>query len=232
MRQVMVIGSCEQSDFLLLTSKVLSRAGGRVLFIDGSKSRSTTHYIASLLHVGEIVEFEGFDIGVHFSSVADVLKWLEKQDDDVYEYVIIQSDDRNFYAGCSPEAMDAHVILTQLDKGSIQRSEQILTDLRLSERPSLLFIGLYVPYVVCSIQEEYIEEKYNKLAVQWSEEKIRIPYDERLYERFVDGQFAERLNLRKLPRAYRRQIIAFVQRISGLEMKPVKQAYRMAGRRG
>ncbi|WP_152393727.1 hypothetical protein [Paenibacillus guangzhouensis] len=231
MRQVMVIGSCEQSDFLLLACKVLSRADGRVLFIDGSKSRSTTHYISSLLHVGEIVEFEGFDIGVHFSTVADVLKWLAEQDEDAYEYVIFQSDDRSFYGGCSLEGMDAHVILTQFDKGSIQRNEQILTDLRLSERPVIPFIGLYVPYVVCSIQEEYIEEKYNKLAVQWSEEKVRIPYDERLYERFIDGQFAERLNLRKLPRAYRRQIISFIQRISGLEMKQVKQAYRMAGRR-
>ncbi|MFD0619041.1 hypothetical protein ACFQZR_16370 [Paenibacillus sp. GCM10027629] len=231
MRKIMVIGSCEQSDFLLLVCKVLSHADGRVLFIDGSRSRSTTHYISSLLHVGEIVEFEGFDIGVHFSSYVDVSKWLEDQDQGVYDFVIVQSDDRNFYDRCSLEAMDAHVILTQFDKGSMQRNEQILTDLRLTERAVVPFVGLYVPYVVCSIHEEYIEERYNKLAVQWSDDKLRIHYDERLYERFIDGQFAERLNLKRLSRSYRRQIIAFVQRISMLEMNQVKRAFRISRRR-
>jgi len=231
MRKVMVVGSCEQSDFLLLACKVLSRSDGRVLFIDGSRSRSTTHFISSLLHVGEIVEFEGFDMGVHFTTYSDVLNWLEEQGQGAYDFVIVQSDDRNFYEGCSPEAMDFHVILTQFDKGSIQRNEQILADLCLAERAMIPFARLYVPYVLCSIQEEYIEERYNKLAVHWLEERVRIHYDERLYERYIDGQFAERLNLKRLPRAYRRQVIAFAQCISGLEMKLIKQAFRKARRR-
>lgn len=230
MRKMIMIGSCEQSDFLLSVCKVLAHTGERTLLIDGTRGRNTSHYVSSLTDIGPVVELEGFDLGNQFASCEEGLSWLDRHADK-YGYVMMQSDDIGFLKGCTLSEFDVHIIVTNVEKGSLHRNLQIVSQLMDTSKPAIEFIHLYIPFVISSIQEEYVEEMYRGFALRWSERIYRIHYDEKLFERFIDNQYAESIQMKGLPRAYVRTLLAFTAQLTTLDLRSVQQAFKRSKRR-
>jgi hypothetical protein len=230
MRKIIVIGSCEQSDFMLSVCKVLAHIGDRTLLIDGTRARNTSHYVSSLTDVGPVVEFDGFDLGNQFATYQEALTWLDRHVDK-YGYVMMQSDDIGFLTGCKLSEFDSHVIVTNVEKGSFHRNLHIVSQLIETSKPTIEFIHLYIPFVISSIQERYVEEMYGAFALRWSENIYRIHFDEKLFERFIDNQYAESIQLQGLPRAYIHKLLKLTVQLTTLDLQSVKQAFKQAKRR-
>lgn len=235
MIKIIILGSCERSDFLLAMCKVLARAERKVLFIDGTVMKSIKQLVPAIDEYTPWTEYEDFDVAYGFNRYKEAEQYFKLQEQaggtDAYDFVIVNTDAAEFLKQSCLLEFEHHVILTNLEKNRLQQNEVMISSLMSSCDKPIEFIHIYYPFVVCSVNEVYVEEMYRKHAVKWSNMEFQIWFHEGDYESYIECQYAGRIDIKRKSRSYKRNLFQFLLFVSKVERNELKKAFKRAQRR-
>ncbi|MEC0090909.1 hypothetical protein [Paenibacillus macquariensis] len=232
MNTTIFFGSCDISDLLQYTCKILSTTGKRVLLVDNTLEQYI--YYGSQIHHGELKlsENDGFEIAHGFHKLSDLEVFLTKIEK--YDQVIIHCTDPNFLSKSDLQKFNKKYVAVNNERIVLEKTVEFLNELFSSKGIGdgpIQLTKLVVNQVPCNIAEDYLESVLGKYPIAWSDESYEMLFDEIDFVSKINNQHSGQNNINRLSRLFKKTLIKLSEEISGLEKKEIKSAFKQAKRR-
>ena len=220
MKKVGFIGVYDKTDLILDISKLLTRNGKKVLFIDSTKDQKAKYIVPNILPtVSYVTTFEDIDVAIGFENIEQIAHYLGVDTENEFEYEYIFLDTDNFDGVRDFEALsfDKLYYVTSFDGYSLRKGIELLKEINLPLKMTRLFFTKEM------LKEE--DEYFNYLTLELKEEWT----DNKLYFLLENGDLAvhmenHRLQCIKLKNEYRENIVYIVRELcSGLDEKMLRK---------
>ncbi|GKS12956.1 hypothetical protein YDYSY3_39560 [Paenibacillus chitinolyticus] len=232
MKIVQMIGAVEKTDLTLYLSKVLRAADQKVLLVDGTLRKDLQYAINNFGVEQSFIEFEGFDITFHYQDFTGVLAELDDLNKQ-YDILIVDSDDPAFFTYEQYKSADMRVIVTTLERSSVERTNEIITRIYSSgENTGHVEVErIIIGSVDCGIDEQYLNMQLSQYFIIWPEESYHLPVDEVNYAIKIENQHNKRINMKKISKSYKQLLEILMEQILECDTKTAKTAVKVAQRR-
>ena len=189
MKKVGFIGVYDKTDLILDISKLLTRNGKKVLFIDSTKDQKAKYIVPNILPtVSYVTTFEDIDVAIGFENIEQIAHYLGVDTENEFEYEYIFLDTDNFDGVRDFEALsfDKLYYVTSFDGYSLRKGIELLKEINLPLKMTRLFFTKEM------LKEE--DEYFNYLTLELKEEWT----DNKLYFLLENGDLAVHLENHRL----------------------------------
>lgn len=233
MRTWIFAGICDKSDLLMYLCKILAYSGNRVLLMDAAQEGKYAHCIGRLDPSMSVTEFSGFDVACGFDHYAELEKYLMELGEAEYDYLVIDAEKESFLTQDVWENANAKVWVSSFEIAGLLRGASWLEELSMKRKEQGFpeFHRVYLNVVEDLMDDTYIENYLGKAQIRWMDEPIRIPWDELTFALKVENEHTGRLRIKPLSRRYKRALMELIQRLTEMEQRQIRRAFRHAERR-
>ena len=170
MKKVGFIGVYDKTDLILDISKLLTRNGKKVLFIDSTKDQKAKYIVPNILPtVSYVTTFEDIDVAIGFENIEQIAHYLGVDTENEFEYEYIFLDTDNFDGVRDFEALsfDKLYYVTSFDGYSLRKGIELLKEINLPLKMTRLFFTKemlkeedeYFNYLTLELKEEWTDNK-------------------------------------------------------------------------
>ncbi|WP_106767763.1 hypothetical protein [Paenibacillus faecalis] len=233
MRIWVFAGICDKSDLLMYLCKILAHSGNRVLLLDAAQEGKYAHCIGRLDPSMSVTEFSGFDVACGFENFSALERYLNDSGEPEYDYLVIDVEKESFLTQDVWELANAKVWVSSFEIAGLMKGAKWLEELSMKykEQGAPEFQRVYLNVVEDLTDDAYIESYLSKAQIQWMDEPIRIPWDEFAFALKVENEHTGRLRIKPLSRRYKRALMELMHRLTELEQRQIRRAFRLAERR-
>ncbi len=214
MKIVNFIGNYDKTELILYIAKLTKLTqNSNVLVIDSVDTQKTRCIIPALVNDEQyITTFEEIDIAIGFNNQKEIVKYLQKNEEDFnnYDYVFIDMNTEKMCNNFDSENANTIFCITSYDKYDILKTVGLIDEYVESKKE---FVGdikinrIYVYSLLNTSDEKYINYSFNDLKVKWSDKNIYIPLDEGDCSVLIQNQYAEKMKFRELSKSFKSAIV-------------------------
>lgn len=214
MKIVNFIGNYDKTEIILYIAKVTKLTqNAKVLLIDSVTTQKGRCIIPALVNDEQyITTFEEIDIAIGFNNKNEIVKYLQKLDEDFnsYDYVFIDMNCEEMCSQFDSENANINFCITSYDKYNILKTVGLL-ELYVESKKDFVgdikFNRIYVYSLLNTSDEKYIGHSFNDLKIKWSENNIYMPLDEGDSSVLIQNQYAEKMRFSSLSKSFKKAII-------------------------
>ncbi|OAB44537.1 hypothetical protein [Paenibacillus glacialis] len=232
MTKTIFFGSCDISDLLQYTCKILSAAGKRVLLIDNTIERYIYYGTQNNNSELKLAENDGFEIAHGFLKLSDLERFLTNNE--LYDQVLIHCTDPKFLSKSDLQKFNKKYVAVNNERIVLEKTVEFLNELFSGKGEGvgpIQLTKLVVNHVICDIAEDYLESVLGKFPIVWSDESYEMLFDEIDFATKINNQHSGQNNINRLSRVFKKTLMNISEEISGLEKKEIKSAFKQAKRR-
>ena len=209
MKKVGFIGVYDKTDLILDISKLLTRNGKKVLFIDSTKDQKAKYIVPNILPtVSYVTTFEDIDVAIGFENIEQIAHYLGVDTENEFEYEYIFLDTDNFDGVRDFEALsfDKLYYVTSFDGYSLRKGIELLKEINLPLKMTRLF---------------FTKEK---LKEEWTDNKLYFLLENGDLAVHMENHRLQCIKLKNLSNEYRENIVYIVKELcSGLDEKMLRK---------
>lgn len=231
MNRILFAGACDKHDLLLYISKIVGKAGQKVLLIDATRNQKYKFVVPLTKEDARLTEFDGFDVALGFYTFDELKDYLLNTGETIeaYDMLLIDTDEQNSVNAWGN--YDHRLLFTNFERYTISNNVLLLESF-FQERPTemLLFEQVIYPYVECRMDASDLEATLDHLPIRFGDNPYEFWMDEVDYSVGVMNQYESRLTFKRLSRSSKRRLKEICQAISGLNARSINSALRQAER--
>ena len=209
MKKVGFIGVYDKTDLILDISKLLTRNGKKVLFIDSTKDQKAKYIVPNILPtVSYVTTFEDIDVAIGFENIEQIAHYLGVDTENEFEYEYIFLDTDNFDGVRDFEALsfDKLYYVTSFDGYSLRKGIELLKEINLPLKMTRLFFT-----------KEMLKE-------EWTDNKLYFLLENGDLAVHMENHRLQCIKLKNLSNEYRENIVYIVKELcSGLDEKMLRK---------
>ena len=209
MKKVGFIGVYDKTDLILDISKLLTRNGKKVLFIDSTKDQKAKYIVPNILPtVSYVTTFEDIDVAIGFENIEQIAHYLGVDTENEFEYEYIFLDTDNFDGVRDFEALsfDKLYYVTSFDGYSLRKGIELLKEINLPLKMTRLFFT-----------KEMLKE-------EWTDNKLYFLLENGDLAVHMENHRLQCIKLKNLSNEYRENIVYIVRELcSGLDEKMLRK---------
>ena len=232
MNKCIFAGLCSKVDVMLYICKVLSSSGHKTVLIDATDHQFLSY---SLGHPGMckgMIEFEGFDIAYGFHTEDEVQHYLvqDEQSLEHYDYVIIDTDNKNFLHDTSWQKANARIWVSNYERYTLQKGKQWLQQLCQYVSP-ICFHLLFINDVDCALDKRCFLHSLEQTSVVWKGVPIFLPWDEWVQALKIENEHNYTIKFYQLPKNYKKKIGEIIVQFTNWSPQQIHKAIKDAERK-
>lgn len=227
MKKVAFIGGYDKSDLIIYISRILTVLKNKVLFIDTTLIAKSQYIVPTMTPTQKyITTFDGIDVAIGFENMQDIKNYIGISGNLDYDYVLVDIDNPEKYAGFEFSPEDMHFFVTSFDVYSVQKGVNVLKSIKApTEMTKILFTRNPE-----SEENEYLDFVTFNFKCKWKEDIIYFPFETNdLYAIFQNQRFSK-VRLMGLSGMYIDGLAFIVETITGLSKGNVKKAIKLIDR--
>lgn len=223
MKKVGFIGVYDKTDLILDISKLLTRNGKKVLFIDSTKDQKAKYIVPNILPtVSYVTTFEDIDVAIGFENIEQIAHYLGVDTENEFEYEYIFLDTDNFDGVRDFEALsfDKLYYVTSFDGYSLRKGIELLKEINLPLKMTRLFFTKEM----LKEEDEYFNYLTLELKEEWTDNKLYFLLENGDLAVHMENHRLQCIKLKKLSNEYRENIVYIVRELcSGLDEKMLRK---------
>lgn len=225
MKQILIIGDMDKSDMMFYLCKLIS-LDHRVLLADVTRSHRYEHAYPKIEMEAVIRQHDQFDIA---ENVRDYTQLESIVSEDNYDFVLVDIDSEEAIRNW-PEA-DMYFLATTYENGQLQTNLKLLEACFQAGTASKLYpISRIICEVADTLSEDYLDELYDKVPIQWKTSFVYYP-EERDLTRRINNQWSSKVILKKLSGEYKKVLTGVTESILDMGTAGVAKLWKRAERR-
>jgi len=231
MKWVMFAGHPDKSDVILYTARVVrSLKQSRILLVDATKHQIYKNSVSSIDPESHIDEHDGMDVvtGVRNMEELNVVLTGSGETLDNYNYVFVDVDDYSVVKDFLAEKL---VLVTSYSRPSAIENSKIMDVLKSHEAGVELLENMEVItlHVDSEIKQDFILDQLFGAAASTLKKVHTIYDDESRRAAQVANQFSSQVNIKLVPRLYKKTLVEFIGGLFG-DPKEVKNVIKQVER--
>ena len=223
MKKVGFIGVYDKTDLILDISKLLTRNGKKVLFIDSTKDQKAKYIVPNILPtVSYVTTFEDIDVAIGFENIEQIAHYLGVDTENEFEYEYIFLDTDNFDGVRDFEALsfDKLYYVTSFDGYSLRKGIELLKEINLPLKMTRLFFTKEM----LKEEDEYFNYLTLELKEEWTDNKLYFLLENGDLAVHMENNRLQCIKLKNLSNEYRENIVYIVRELcSGLDEKMLRK---------
>ena len=223
MKKVGFIGVYDKTDLILDISKLLTRNGKKVLFIDSTKDQKAKYIVPNILPtVSYVTTFEDIDVAIGFENIEQIAHYLGVDTENEFEYEYIFLDTDNFDGVRDFEALsfDKLYYVTSFDGYSLRKGIELLKEINLPLKMTRLFFTKEM----LKEEDEYFNYLTLELKEEWTDNKLYFLLENGDLAVHMENHRLQCIKLKNLSTEYRENIVYIVRELcSGLDEKMLRK---------
>lgn len=223
MKKVGFIGVYDKTDLILDISKLLTRNGKKVLFIDSTKDQKAKYIVPNILPtVSYVTTFEDIDVAIGFENIEQIAHYLGVDTENEFEYEYIFLDTDNFDGVRDFEALsfDKLYYVTSFDGYSLRKGIELLKEINLPLKMTRLFFTKEM----LKEEDEYFNYLTLELKEEWTDNKLYFLLENGDLAVHMENHRLQCIKLENLSNEYRENIVYIVRELcSGLDEKMLRK---------
>ena len=223
MKKVGFIGVYDKTDLILDISKLLTRNGKKVLFIDSTKDQKAKYIVPNILPtVSYVTTFEDIDVAIGFENIEQIAHYLGVDTENEFEYEYIFLDTDNFDGVRDFEALsfDKLYYVTSFDGYSLRKGIELLKEINLPLKMTRLFFTKEM----LKEEDEYFNYLTLELKEEWTDKKLYFLLENGDLAVHMENHRLQCIKLKNLSNEYRENIVYIVRELcSGLDEKMLRK---------
>ena len=219
MKKIGFMGAYDKANFIIYTAKVLDLLDYKVLVVDASCIQKIKYIIPSINPTKSyITSFENIDFAVGFDGWKEVERYLgvsfdtndeEKQNKDMYDYVLIDIDSPEKLENFEMEEAEKNYFVTSFDMFSLKKGINIFQNII---RPMNL-TKIEFSYETSKEDEEYLNYISLEYKINWNNYAFYFQILGEDNKVFEENQRLEKVKFRRLSLNYKESLAYIVQDI-------------------
>ena len=156
MKKIGFIGAYDKTDLILSISKVLVKAGKKVLLIDSTILQKAKYIATNILPtVNYITSYEEIDVAIGFKNIKQVKQYIGLEENEKLEYDVIFIDTDNLEGAMNFEVSTSDKIyyVTSFDGYSLKKGLEIIQGLNFPLKMERIFFSREM----LKTEEEYFD---------------------------------------------------------------------------
>ena len=225
MKQILVIGHYDKTDFMMYLGKMLSM-DHKVLLVDATRHRDYEYVFPKVDDSLTLHTHDQFDVMEDIHSYEDLQHKLSASE---YDFVLIDCNDENKLE--SWPTADFVYVVTSYENPVIQKNVNLIRAYFQGEKLSAVNMPVTkVIYEVSNhLDETYMNSLLDDLPITWKESLIYYP-DERDQTLKIINQYKSTVMVKRMSNSYKLVIKQVVEFILGQEMSKVNALWKRAER--
>ena len=208
MKKVGFIGVYDKTDLILDISKLLTKNGKKVLFIDSTKDQKAKYIVPNILPtVSYVTTFEDIDVAIGFENIEQIAHYLGVDTENEFEYEYIFLDTDNFD-------------VTSFDGYSLRKGIELLKEINLPLKMTRLFFTKEM----LKEEDEYFNYLTLELKEEWTDNKLYFLLENGDLAVHMENHRLQCIKLKNLSNEYRENIVYIVRELcTGLDEKMLRK---------
>lgn len=227
MKKIAFIGGYDKADIIIYIAKILSMMKKKILVVDTTLIQKTKYIVPTMTPTAKYVTtYDGIDIAIGFDDMADIQGYLGIANFEMYDYVIYDIDNPDYYNSFGLQPEDEHCFLTTFDIYSVQRGINVL---RTIKQPTKILKAL-ITRDPASEESEYLDFITFNLKIKWKENIVYMPFDtEDLYEIYQNQRYS-RVKFSGLSMDYIDSLSFLIENITECTRGEIRKAIKLIER--
>lgn len=212
MKKIGFIGAYDKTDLILSISKVLVKAGKKVLLIDSTILQKARYIATSILPtVNYITSYEEIDVAIGFKTIKQIKQYigLEENEELEYDVVFIDTDNLEGAIGFEISTSDKIYYVTSFDGYSLKKGIEIIQGLKNPLKMERLFFSKEM----LKEEEDYFNYLTLGLKVEWEENKLYFFLENGDQSAQMENHLVQNIKLKNLSNEYRENVIYLANEI-------------------
>ena len=214
MKKIGFIGAYDKPDLILSISKVLVKAGKKVLLIDSTILQKAKYIATNILPtVNYITSYEEIDVAIGFKNIKQVKQYIGLEENEKLEYDVIFIDTDNLEGAMNFEVSTSDKIyyVTSFDGYSLKKGLEIIQGLNFPLKMERIFFSREM----LKTEEEYFDYLTLGLKVEWEENKLYFLLENGDQSAQMENHLVQNIKLKNLSNEYRENVIYLTNEICG-----------------
>lgn len=214
MKKIGFIGAYDKTDLILSISKVLVKAGKKVLLIDSTILQKAKYIATNILPtVNYITSYEEIDVAIGFKNIKQVKQYIGLEENEKLEYDVIFIDTDNLEGAMNFEVSTSDKIyyVTSFDGYSLKKGLEIIQGLNFPLKMERIFFSREM----LKTEEEYFDYLTLGLKVEWEENKLYFLLENGDQSAQIENHLVQNIKLKNLSNEYRENVIYLTNEICG-----------------
>ena len=214
MKKIGFIGAYDKPDLILSISKVLVKAGKKVLLIDSTILQKAKYIATNILPtVNYITSYEEIDVAIGFKNIKQVKQYIGLEENEKLEYDVIFIDTDNLEGAMNFEVSTSDKIyyVTSFDGYSLKKGLEIIQGLNFPLKMERIFFSREM----LKTEEEYFDYLTLGLKVEWEENKLYFLLENGDQSAQIENHLVQNIKLKNLSNEYRENVIYLTNEICG-----------------
>ena len=214
MKKIGFIGAYDKTDLILSISKVLVKAGKKVLLIDSTILQKAKYIATNILPtVNYITSYEEIDVAIGFKNIKQVKQYIGLEENEKLEYDVIFIDTDNLEGAMNFEVSTSDKIyyITSFDGYSLKKGLEIIQGLNFPLKMERIFFSREM----LKTEEEYFDYLTLGLKVEWEENKLYFLLENGDQSAQIENHLVQNIKLKNLSNEYRENVIYLTNEICG-----------------
>ena len=214
MKKIGFIGAYDKTDLILSISKVLVKAGKKVLLIDSTILQKAKYIATNILPtVNYITSYEEIDVAIGFKNIKQVTQYIGLEENEKLEYDVIFIDTDNLEGAMNFEVSTSDKIyyVTSFDGYSLKKGLEIIQGLNFPLKMERIFFSREM----LKTEEEYFDYLTLGLKVEWEENKLYFLLENGDQSAQMENHLVQNIKLKNLSNEYRENVIYLTNEICG-----------------
>ena len=214
MKKIGFIGAYDKTDLILSISKVLVKAGKKVLLIDSTILQKAKYIATNILPtVNYITSYEEIDVALGFKNIKQVKQYIGLEENEKLEYDVIFIDTDNLEGAMNFEVSTSDKIyyVTSFDGYSLKKGLEIIQGLNFPLKMERIFFSREM----LKTEEEYFDYLTLGLKVEWEENKLYFLLENGDQSAQIENHLVQNIKLKNLSNEYRENVIYLTNEICG-----------------
>ncbi len=212
MKKIGFIGVFDKTDLILSISRILVKAGKKVLVVDATTNQKCK-YVVPVINPTKsyITEFEEIDVAVGFENLENIKQYLgiEKEGQMEYDFIMIDTDNYESVIRYSLQSSDNLYYVTSFDAYSLKKGIELLSELNIPLHMTRLFYSKEM----LKEEIEYFDYLALGLKVEWNENQLFFLLENGDNAAIIENQRLAKIKLKNLSNEYRENVIYLVNDI-------------------
>lgn len=213
MKKVGLVGVYDKTDLILSLSKVLVKAGKKVLFIDSTTLQKAKYIVPNILPtVNYITSYDDIDVAIGFKNITQIKQYLGLEDNEELEYDFVFVDIDNFEGATDFEigSLDKNYFITSFDGYSLKKGIELLRTLNIPLKMERIFYSKEM----LKEEEEYFNYLTLDLKIEWDENKLYFLLDNGDLSAQMENHLVQNIKFKNLSNEFKENVIFLVNELS------------------
>ena len=223
MMKVGFIGVYDKTDLILDISKILTKCGKKILFIDSTKEQKSKYRVPNILPtISYVTTFEDIDVAIGFEDMVQIAHYLGVDTENELEYDYIFIDIDNFNGARNFEITDFNKLyyVTSFDVYYLKKGIELLKEINFPLKMTRLFFTKEM----LKEEDEYFDYLTMELKEEWTDNKLYFLIENGDLSVQMENQRLQCIKLKNLSNEYRENIVYLVKELcNGLDEKMLKK---------